>query len=60
MTEKDLVLARVRRFIMHGWPDQESGEDITPYLRMKDELSVLDGCVLWGSRVVIPPQDEKL
>ena len=40
---------------MHSWPDQESGEDITPYLRRKDELSVLDGCVLWGSRVVIPP-----
>ena len=45
---------------MRGWPDQESGEDITPYLRRNDELSMLDGYVLWKSRVVIPPQDEKL
>ena len=24
------------------------------YARRKDQLSLVDGCILWGSRVVIP------
>ncbi len=54
-TERDSVLARVKSFILHGWPTQESREELQPYERRKDELSVLDGCVLWGSRVIVPP-----
>lgn len=29
---------------------------ISTKLKLKTELSVEDGCLLWGSRVVIPPQ----
>ena len=32
---------------------------LTPYFARKEELSVLAGCVLWGSRVVIPRQGRK-
>ena len=54
-TERDPTLSRVKRFILHGsWPDQGVSEDLKPFLRRKDELSVLDGCILWGSRVIIP------
>lgn len=53
-TDKDPVLSRVRKFVSHGWPCQEASEELQPYLRRRDELSVLDGCILWGSRVVIP------
>ena len=54
-TEKDPVLSRVRRFILSGWQEHNVGNDFTHFRRRKDELSVLDGCVLWGSRVIVPP-----
>ena len=31
-------------------------EELKPYFRTRYELSVEDGCVLWGSKVVIPPK----
>ncbi|CAB4038886.1 Hypothetical predicted protein [Paramuricea clavata] len=33
-----------------------NGENIKPYLKQKKEISVQDRCLLWGSRVVIPPK----
>ena len=27
-----------------------------PYFQRRDELSIEDGCILWGVRVVVPPQ----
>ena len=30
--------------------------NMAQYHRRRDELSVLGGCVLWGAKVVIPPQ----
>ena len=40
--------------LLTGWPAQEIEPELQPYFRRKDELSVEDGCVLWGTRVVIP------
>ena len=54
-TEKDVVLSRVSDFVLHGWPDEmEVDSGFVPYHRRKEELAVESGCVLWGSRVVIP------
>ena len=59
-TDKDLVLSKVRQYVLMGWPDDETGEDtLSPYTARKDELSVQNGCLLWGSRVVVPPQGRK-
>ena len=41
---------------MSGWPDHSLGAQFQPFSSRKCELSVLDGCILWGSRVVVPPQ----
>ena len=54
-TDKDAVLGQVQRFVLHGWPSQEPKERLQQYWRRKEELSVLDGCVLWGARVIVPP-----
>ena len=54
-TDRDPVLAQVRRAILQGRWDVGSSKALQPYVRRKDELSVLDGCMLWGARVVIPP-----
>ena len=53
-TNRDPVLSRVRDMIQQGW-HFTNDSDFKPYLRRKDELSVYDGCILWGSRVVVPP-----
>ena len=62
-TDKDLLLSKVRQFVMTGWPldDNTSEEALRPYLtRKKDELSVHSGCLLWGSRVIVPPKGHEL
>ena len=53
-THKDPVLRVVRRMVLHGWKT-ESNEQCKPYECRKSELSVEGGCILWGSRVVVPP-----
>ena len=55
-TAKDAVFSRVRQYLLLGWPDQQLGEEFKPFTSRKDELSLQDGCILWGSCVVIPPQ----
>ena len=42
--------------ILAGWPAQTTSteEELCPFVRCKYELSVEDGCVLWGNRVVVP------
>ena len=55
-TDRDPTLAKVRKFVQQGWPDKEDDKQMSPYFQRKDELSVEDGCILWGVRVVVPPQ----
>jgi hypothetical protein len=59
-TTKDPVLSSIRRFILTGWPEHKLREEFTPYTSQKMELSVLDGCILWASRVVVPPPGRRL
>jgi hypothetical protein len=53
-TSKDRVLSRVFDWIQTGWPPQCPGADYRPYYARKNELSSFNGCILWGSRVVVP------
>ena len=55
-TDSDPVLSRVRKFCLQGWSQVNLGPEFKPYATRKTELSVLDGCVLWGSRIIIPPE----
>ena len=57
-TRRDPVLAQVLQFIEHGWP-HNTDSSLSPYSSRKTELSVHDGCILWGSRVVVPAQGQK-
>lgn len=50
-TSRDPVLAKVRKYVMEGWPRYELDEELKTYRSRSKELSVYDGCVLWGSRV---------
>ncbi|XP_029551127.1 uncharacterized protein K02A2.6-like [Salmo trutta] len=54
-TDRDPILSQVKRFLMQGWPPVIEDDGLGPYAKRKTELSVQDGCILWGSRVVVPP-----
>ena len=55
LTDKDPLLSRVRNNVLRGWHDTDQPA-MRPYQSRSSELSVQDGCLLWGSRVVIPPR----
>ena len=52
-TRKDPILSKVYLYVREGWPN-EVPEELRPYERRKDELSLEGGCILWGIRAVIP------
>ncbi|XP_054875417.1 uncharacterized protein K02A2.6-like [Amphiprion ocellaris] len=52
-TSKDSVLAQVHEYILKGWP-AVTDPNLKAFHQRKMELSVRDGCILWGARVVIP------
>ena len=41
------------------WPDKNLGAEFLPYSSRKSELSVLNGCIFRGSRIIIPPPDRQ-
>ena len=51
---KDPILALVAKYLREGWLPA-AGEELAPYFHRRNELSLEQGCILWGSRVVIPP-----
>ena len=56
---KDPLLSKLKRYIRVGWPDTQLEKEFKPYRSRWKELSILNGCILWGSQVVIPPQGRK-
>ena len=51
----DPVLGPTLQCLEQGWPatmDEES--PLYPLFLSRAELSLFEGCVLWGTRVVIP------
>ena len=58
-TKKDPILARVCYLVQSRWNISDPGPDIRPYFQRHTELSVIDECILWGSRVVIPVEERK-
>ena len=51
----DPVLGKVHQFVMSGWPEGCPDETLKPYHNRRNELSCEQDCVVWGSRVIIPP-----
>ena len=54
-TQRDPILSRVLEYTKHGWPPS-SEKELEPFNRRKEELTLQDGCLMWGSRVIIPPR----
>jgi len=52
-TPGDQELAPVIAWCLNGWPVTDPGSVFSPYFARRDALSVVNGCLLWGKRVVI-------
>ena len=57
-TARDPILSAVYKCVRDGgWESVgDLGPDFQPYKSRVGELSIQEGCVMWGARVVIPPQ----
>ena len=56
-TQRDPVLSRVMENTKQGWPTV-SEKELEPFQRRNDELTIQDGFLMWGSRVIIPPKHQ--
>ena len=54
------MLSTVASHVLQGLPSKPRNDAQKPYHNCQEELSVKNNCLLWGNRVVIPPQDCKL
>ena len=54
-TERETLLSRIKRCVKHGWPETAEDEASKPYFIRRLEISLQDGRLLWGSRVIVPP-----
>ena len=52
-TQVDPILSQVYDFITMGWPNVVD-PSLAPFKNKQNELSTLQGCILWGTRVVVP------
>lgn len=52
-TQKDPLLSHVFRYTMQGWPSVVDPE-LVPFKSRQNELTIDNGCLLWGTRVIIP------
>ena len=55
-TERDESLSCLKNTIMKGWPLNKEAvpNSLTPYISYRDELTVHNGIILRGERIVIP------
>ncbi|XP_054284286.1 uncharacterized protein K02A2.6-like [Macrosteles quadrilineatus] len=54
----DPILSKAMDYTLHGWPNHVS-EELQPFTDKTHQLSVELNCLLWGTRVVIPPTHRK-
>ena len=55
-TEKDDVLKHLKQVISCGWPDNKDDlqPELRPYFNYRDEMSLEDGIITRGERIVVP------
>ena len=52
-SRQDSTISKVLQYTQRGWP-QIIPEPFKPFYSRRDELSTEAGCLLWGTRVIIP------
>lgn len=60
-TARDDAMTSLGNVIMAGWPNDKTGlpENLIPYFSYRDELTIQDGIIYRGDRIVIPKSLQK-
>ncbi|XP_054279051.1 uncharacterized protein K02A2.6-like [Macrosteles quadrilineatus] len=58
-TKFDPILSKVMEFTTNGWPSHVDDAALKNYTDKTMQLSTEKNCLLWGSRVIIPPTHRK-
>ncbi|XP_055590111.1 uncharacterized protein K02A2.6-like [Uranotaenia lowii] len=58
-SRRDKVISRVVEYLKSGWPQNLEDGEIKKLFQRRDELSVEEGVLLWGFRIVIPAKLRK-
>ena len=55
-TENDQVLQKLKKLILDGFPDSKSSmpAELIPYFQVRSELSITEGLIFKGDKIVIP------
>ena len=48
-------MSRVYEHVMKGW-DKTNEKELLPYFNRHNELTISQGCLLWGIRLVVPQE----
>ncbi|XP_038116710.1 uncharacterized protein K02A2.6-like [Culex quinquefasciatus] len=59
-TQSDPQLRKIYRYVLEGWPRVKVADpEIRRYQTRADSLTVVDGCIMFAERLVIPAQHRK-
>ncbi|XP_055543004.1 uncharacterized protein K02A2.6-like [Wyeomyia smithii] len=59
-TQADPLLRQVHRYVQKGWPQSQlEGSELRQFQSRQESLSVVDGCILFAERLVIPSLHRK-
>ena len=58
-TLEDPILQQVMRYHRDGWPKKIANSELQQFLRRKEALSVVNGCLLFSDRIVVPESLQK-
>ena len=53
-SREDPVISTVMRYVKEGWPHVTDSEEVRHYMKLANSLTTENGCLLLGSRIVIP------
>ncbi|XP_060782844.1 uncharacterized protein K02A2.6 [Neoarius graeffei] len=54
-TSRDPTMAKVFELTVKGWPAKNT-VGLPEYFSRREQLSVCLGCIMWGTRIVVPPK----
>jgi len=57
-TMSDPTLSRVLEMVTtgHFLTTKDAGDELSPYLIRRHDLTIQHGCLMWGIRVIVPPK----
>ncbi|XP_037931615.1 uncharacterized protein K02A2.6-like [Teleopsis dalmanni] len=53
-TAKDKVLAKILEYVTEGWPSNCNNSELKAYFNRKNDICIVDGCLMFGQRIIIP------